>query len=1235
MKNMKKIVTLFVLCIFGFSPFSEAQFQDDLRRNIAKEHKPVSFPSPDVASITSKYQKSVDPYTGKFNASVPLGSLSSRSLTFPLELMYSSGVKVDAISGWVGNNWSLQLGVINRQLNGLPDEVKYEAPYRGFWIGGRTTAFGYMQVGNILDNEAIDWNNPSVYSERNGKELYIRQADMDPGKYTEHMDETVWDLNHDIFNLYLPSCKGGGGKSIEFVFKSNEGGALNAVLLTTPREHDVTIEPIFQEITIDYLHQDLPEKSIIGFIVTTAEGCRYTYGASAPVTTEQQVPASVQVSQRMSSTGTVEHQESGRGRITHSSLNLARDIIQYGESQVSAGGVRGFTKQALWPTYSKEVSIPYTSTWYLSKVEDLLSDDVITFTYQKDAGFTRMPQSFTTSVTFPNFSHFFQDNVWKKGWPSVNEANNMQFAWLPSPPRSSINFSAVYLDYQKIKLRQIAGSAGSRIEISSASQNPEIINETLLDEIRFFNTQDKLTNSLQFRYEIRKPKRFLDQKHYQVTTTGSYSEWYFANSEWTTPEVFNEWVKARQIRVFLSEIEQRGAAGEPLPPFEFTYYPGEIPERFSAKQDAWGYANSNPCVAGIPSVSYKDALGNTVDFEGEGKDRMFIWNITNRSGFAAGKGASKQPSYEASVVGNLKSIRLPESGLIEVKYELNKKADGTPVGGLRVKELLSYPLWPSDHQKMTERFTYGEGRVYNDPVFFSQSTNVPLYQPVTVSDQPMRPAYLTKGGEVGYGKVTIESVSGNQTLGKTIHYFSVPSANPPVGPTGITDGLAPVIHDDSRQGLLQRTEIYNGTNGPVSKTEYIYSDQSLYDEVYSLTSMVFTNPVLQAEANNPSDSWQEPGGGGVQNVAATILNEPNYLFSYKLTPKRIIQRPLQTKVISTQYSTDNSGEIVVETTNTYTDKDHIKTTLIKDSEGKEFKTERIYAYELGVNNQLPSYLKQLLKLNDAVLAYMNEYRNWPPLVTIATRKVNTPSGTRDVIIGASMNYYSMSADGKGFQLDSAAITSLTEDQNLETSIYARVANAFETVSVIHRYDQHDHVLTVSLKDDNKTSYLWGYNNTLPVAEAVNAGENEIFYQSFEEGASSAIVTDPAGAKTGDRYLNGSTATVAFAPPANGKQYQMSYWFYKNGNWQLRIRPFTQTITEDGASRYDEIRVYPEGALMTTYTHRPGVGILSITDPNNIVKYFEYDAHNRLKAIRDHEGNILNFHQYELRKSPTQ
>ena len=70
-----------------------------------------------------------------------------------------------------------------------------------------------------------------------------------------------------------------------------------------------------------------------------------------------------------------------------------------------------------------------------------------------------------------------------------------------------------------------------------------------------------------------------------------------------------------------------------------------------------------------------------------------------------------------------------------------------------------------------------------------------------------------------------------------------------------------------------------------------------------------------------------------------------------------------------------------------------------------------------------------------------------------------------------------------------------------------------------------------------------------------------------------------------------------------------------------------SITISGYGLIDELRMYPKGAQMITYTYIPLAGMSSQCDMNNRISYYEYDAMNRLKLIRDMDKNIIKTFDY--------
>jgi len=144
-------------------------------------------------------------------------------------------------------------------------------------------------------------------------------------------------------------------------------------------------------------------------------------------------------------------------------------------------------------------------------------------------------------------------------------------------------------------------------------------------------------------------------------------------------------------------------------------------------------------------------------------------------------------------------------------------------------------------------------------------------------------------------------------------------------------------------------------------------------------------------------------------------------------------------------------------------------------------------------------------------------------------------------------------------------------------------------------------------------------------------EKEVFHTSFEENQEGI---EWSSAKTGERVLNGTYSIDLrnFIPGS----YLLSYWESSdNGaSWQ-RVQQMLE-VTEASTSYelsaagkiIDELRIQPIGSEMTTYTHLPGIGMTSQTDPNGHTVYYEYDALGRLSAIRDNERRLLKSYQYE-------
>ncbi len=118
-------------------------------------------------------------------------------------------------------------------------------------------------------------------------------------------------------------------------------------------------------------------------------------------------------------------------------------------------------------------------------------------------------------------------------------------------------------------------------------------------------------------------------------------------------------------------------------------------------------------------------------------------------------------------------------------------------------------------------------------------------------------------------------------------------------------------------------------------------------------------------------------------------------------------------------------------------------------------------------------------------------------------------------------------------------------------------------------------------DGVPVAVLWGYNGSYPIAEVRNAT-----YQNL---------IDVLGQNLVDQ-LNGNS-------PGSDEQVRNSL---------------------------TALRISLPNALVTTYTYKPLVGTTSVTDSKGMTTYYEYDAFLRLKAVKDHDGNMLKQTDYHYK-----
>ena len=291
-------------------------------------------------------------------------------------------------------------------------------------------------------------------------------------------------------------------------------------------------------------------------------------------------------------------------------------------------------------------------------------------------------------------------------------------------------------------------------------------------------------------------------------------------------------------------------------------------------------------------------------------------------------------------------------------------------------------------------------------------------------------------------------------------------------------------------------------------------------------------------------------------------------------------------------------------------------------------------------NAASTELKPILDLQDSnrvVPIEISDFRNSSLLKANFTRYDYMP-GSTTIPYPNKTQLVSISAPSSSFTNAAISASTITKDSRyLDESTYA-----FQKGNPA-RVTAHDGLVTI---------YIWDYLNTSPIAKTIAPATDTTAFTSFEADGNGnwtvpSVIRDSINFLTGIMSYNLSSGSITKTGLTTGKQYTVSYWgrsgpytitggttSSKTGRsvngwtyYEIAITTTGSTITISGTGNIDELRLYPQGAQMSSYTYKPIVGITTMNDPNSEVTYYEYDNLERLKNIKDYQGNIIKNYQY--------
>lgn len=136
-----------------------------------------------------------------------------------------------------------------------------------------------------------------------------------------------------------------------------------------------------------------------------------------------------------------------------------------------------------------------------------------------------------------------------------------------------------------------------------------------------------------------------------------------------------------------------------------------------------------------------------------------------------------------------------------------------------------------------------------------------------------------------------------------------------------------------------------------------------------------------------------------------------------------------------------------------------------------------------------------------------------------------------------------------------------------------------------KYDSKGNLQQYTTKSGITVAIIWGYNQTQPIAKI--------------EGA---LYSDVSGS-IGDIISYSNTDALVGS----------------------------ETSEQDLIAKLDAFRIALPNYQITTYTYDPLIGVRSITPPSGIREIYIYDASNRLKEVKDVNGNLLKEYQYHYKQ----
>ncbi|HBF21471.1 MAG TPA: hypothetical protein DDW81_15325 [Cryomorphaceae bacterium] len=1273
---------LFMTCLWVFGLFGQE------RVDIYEDN--ISFRLPEAQAFSSIIQKDQVTNKGMVPVSVPIHTIKDRDLTLELKLNYdASGVKVNDLSTWVGLKWNLIAApAITREVKGLPDDLwffKQRTCLTGGFSQPNIQYVGWLRHDQVFSyqNEIRDFPNSQFtdydYFEGN---LNLEQAKAREAihDYQTNGAARVRDTEPDRYSVNL------NGTHIEFVFDEDK----------TPRiiglgDYKISYnQPAPDGNYVSYSsncfnYQDF-SKRIESFTITDPQGYQYIFDQKETTRLE--------------------------------------DIVSVVYFSFNGSGSNTFDTDT-------DLQLNHTVTWHISQIISP-NGHLMDFTYDG--------VDLETTVDKP-----LQAGKCLSGNCS-SDANRIKYdLFYDSDLDNEITYYTHTLYLTRIETENI--------KVDFSTYHPGTTNHH--ERLDILDARLLRTISVEEKVKEKSQNQFSYQLNYNWNYTSPVSG------------IRDEY----RHRYFLSEVEIKNSDGS-MEAYSFDYNLIQLPHRYNAQQDFWGYYNSNYSNSLIPTLwIYPDETG---------ANRIRVHRIPNYVGTEY-----QLPGANRSVIGGINEagvlikIHYPTGGYKFFDYECNEYWD--PViqqnmkgPGIRVKAV--HYLDNMTGADVTTFFGYNlnngnsSGLLVMAPVFgieraysWDQDNSYTTYIPGVGNDHEPSFAvnvfasapyginkdfdgpyvttdfekwdYFTERRSVPYNNLSnangemlaYSQVTRSRTgLGKEVYeYFPILKESDRPTPVNFTilnrypPSNSPVYSNSPNGGICDDWRMYSQGNMRLSGTEIypfppmsmdwadgfehgLLHKKTMYNEDGDLLEEEVYN-YMNRELNRVSvyglglaDMKMRDGGGCWNTPSKTFMSYGKYEIvtgaGAKISSVSSSTYHYVTEPGPPLYKTSN--HLTKTTTYSYVD-DHNLVKQITSINSDQKEHSKIFKYVAEFAGNLAS--KSNDDQGDVTSIAMDDMLQ-ANMIAAPVEELEVVDGN---VVGGKL--YTYKRDNFNYVLDKTFNLSINSIPVAYTpsffSSIGRIPDGGDYYYKFHQdanyypvmeyvaYDNVGNLAEIRQPGGSSTSYIYGYNNTLPVASVLNASANECYATSFEgfewwDGSPqnpSRYLSN--NSFTGDYYLKVPANAFGFSIPLNvedeDQEYILSAYVKTSANFGNNANLIIQVVDETTStqlgwlntvigstnnewvyverkvdlSQYtndcklklevwnihgtedmavDELRFGPVDAQLSTYTYEPLKGITSQVSPDLRKKTFEYDEFGRLKLVRDQDGNIQSANQYHYR-----